>query len=319
MRFWAALAVSILIPAFASEAGQHYQSWTDPNAPSQAGARRQQDFVDKLKGLIDESEKARAADPQFLRDLRGLAREYDRPRRRVVLSDRFEDGDFTNNPAWTVTRGRYWVERGWGLRSAVKVETGAGAAAAQPAPEPERRKGRDAAAAIFGQILQQAIDPEGKLGGGQAGSTQSGGAPATAIQTALTVTNAFAVEIDFSSWKAEGRLEIGPYQGIPKGAERAQGYVMAYTPGGGLELLRVSSRGSSIIDRRTGLTALEDKKTHRLLWTRNADGLMAVSIDGREVLKASDQAFRGPFDGLRMVNRGGDYILKRIAVFATGS
>ena len=319
MRFWVALAVSILLPAFASEAGQHYRSWTDPNAPSQAGDQRQQDFVDKLKGLIDEAEKARAADPQFLGDLRGLAREYDRPRRRVVLSYRFEDGDFTDNPAWTVTQGRYWVERGWGLRSAVK----AGAApAAQSAPEPERRKDRDAAAAIFGQILQQAIDPEGRLGGGQSTGTTGGaadGAPATAIQTAVAVTNAFAVEIDLSSWMAEGRLEIGPYQGAPKGAERAQGYVLAYTPGGGLELLRVSARGSSIIDRRTGLTALEDKKTHRLLWTRDADGLMAVSIDGREVLKAADQAFRSPFDGLRMVNRGGDYILKRIAVFATGN
>ena len=161
MRFWAVLAVSILIPVFASEAGQHYRSWTGPDAPSQAGAQRQQDFVDKLKGLIDEAEKARAADPQFLGNLRGLAREYDRPRRRVVLSDRFEDGDFTDNPAWTVTQGRYWVERGWGLRSAVKA-----GAAAQSAPQPEPRKGRDAAA-IFGRILQQAIDLEGKLGSGQ--------------------------------------------------------------------------------------------------------------------------------------------------------
>ena len=309
MRFWAVLAVSILIPVFASEAGQHYRSWTGPDAPSQAGTQRQQDFVDKLKGLIDEAEKARAVDPQFLGDLRGLVREYDRPRRRVVLSDRFEDGDFTDNPAWTVTQGRYWVERGWGLRSAVKAGP-----AAQSAPQPEPRKGRDAAAAIFGRILQQAIDPEGKLGGGQT----AGGAPATAIQIALALTNAFAVEIDLSSWSAEGRLEIGPYQGAPKGAERAQGYVLAYTPGGELELLRVSPRGSSIIDRHTGLVALEDKKTHRLLWTRNADGLMTVSIDGREVLKASDKAFRGPFDGLRIVNQGGDYIFKRIAVFTIG-
>ena len=308
MRFWAVLAVSILIPVFASEAGQHYRSWTGPDAPSQAGTQRQQDFVDKLKGLIDEAEKARAADPQFLGDLRGLVREYDRPRRRVVLSDRFEDGDFTDNPAWTVTQGRYWVERGWGLRSAVKA-----VAAAQSAPQPEPRKGRDAAA-IFGRILQQAIDLEGKLGGGQT----AGGAPATAIQIALALTNAFAVEIDLSSWSAEGRLEIGPYQGAPKGAERAQGYVLAYTPGGELELLRVSPRGSSIIDRRTGLVALEDKKTQRLLWMRNADGLMTVSIDGREVLKASDQTFRGPFDGLRIVNQGGDYIFKRIAVFTIG-
>jgi hypothetical protein len=38
MRFWAVLAVSILIPVFSSEAGQHYRSWTDSDTPSQAGA-----------------------------------------------------------------------------------------------------------------------------------------------------------------------------------------------------------------------------------------------------------------------------------------
>jgi hypothetical protein len=316
MRFWAALAVLILVPALASEAAQHYRPWTDPNAPTGAGAGAgsQQEFVDKLKGMIDEAEKARAADPGFLQDLRGLAREYDRPRRRVVLADRFEDGDFTYNPAWTVTQGRYWVERGWGLRSAVKT----GTAAAQPAQEPERRKGRDVAAAIFGQILQQAIDPEGKLGSGQAGG-ETGAGTATAIQTAAPISNAFAVEMDFSSWGPEGRLEIGPYQGNPGGAQRARGYVLAYTPGGGMELLRVSSRGTSVIDRRTGLTALEDKKTHTLQWTRSADGGMTVAIDGREVLRGFDPEFREGFDGLRMVNRGGDYILKRITVFSTGN
>ena len=308
MRFWAVLAVSILIPVFASEAGQHYRSWTGPDAPSQAGTQRQQDFVDKLKGLIDEAEKARAVDPQFLGDLRGLVREYDQSRRRVVLSDRFEDGDFTDNPAWTVTQGRYWVEHGWGLRSAVKA-----GAAAQSAPQPEPRKGRDAAAAIFGRILQQAIDLEGKLGGGQT----AGGAPATAIQIVLALTNAFAVEIDLSSWSAEGRLEIGPYQGAPKGAERAQGYVLAYTPGGGLELLRVSQRGTSAIDRAQVPVNLEDKKFHQLEWTRRMDGAMRIAIDGKEILTSTDMGFQGDFDGLRMVNRGGDYIFKRFTVYGT--
>ena len=256
--------------------------------------------------MVDDAEKARAADPQFLRDLRGLAQGSDRPWRIQLLNDDFGDGDFTRNPSWTVTAGKYWVENGRGLRSAVKAEAAA--------PQQRQLSGKEAVGAIFGQILQQAIDLEGKLGGGQT----AGGAPATAIQIALALTNAFAIEIDLSSWSAEGRLEIGPYQGAPKGAERAQGYVLAYTPGGELELLRVSPRGSSIIDRRTGLVALEDKKTHRLLWMRNADGLMTVSIDGREVLKASDKAFRGPFDGLRIVNQGGDYIFKRIAVFTIG-
>ncbi len=62
---------------------------------------------------------------------------------------------------------------------------------------------------------------------------------------------------------------------------------------------------------------LEDKKTHRLEWTRGTDGAMTVSIDAKQVLTATDLGFRQDFDGLRMVNRGGDYIFKRFAVYGT--
>jgi len=52
----------------------------------------------ELRGLIEEAEKARAADPRFLRDLRDLADRYDRPPLADVLFDDFSDGDFTHNP-----------------------------------------------------------------------------------------------------------------------------------------------------------------------------------------------------------------------------
>ena len=60
--------------------------------------------------MVDDAEKARAADPQFLRDLRGLAQGSDRPWRIQLLNDDFGDGDFTRNPSWTVTAGKYWVD-----------------------------------------------------------------------------------------------------------------------------------------------------------------------------------------------------------------
>lgn len=62
---------------------------------------------------------------------------------------------------------------------------------------------------------------------------------------------------------------------------------------------------------------LEDKKTHLLEWTRRNDGAMRVAIDGREILTATDMGFQADFDGLRMVNRGGDYIFKRFTVYGT--
>lgn len=42
--------------------------------------------------------------------------------RRILLEDGFRDGDFSSNPVWQVSSGRFWVEAGRGLRSV--VETG---------------------------------------------------------------------------------------------------------------------------------------------------------------------------------------------------
>ena len=62
---------------------------------------------------------------------------------------------------------------------------------------------------------------------------------------------------------------------------------------------------------------LEDKKAHRIEWTRRPDGAMAVALDGKPLFTAVDRGFTDPFDGFLMINRGGDYILKRLAVFGT--
>jgi len=320
MRFLVFVLAALLFATLAT--AQQYKPWTGPAAASTAAVAekaanaRLQGFVDELNRLTNAAETSRAADPGFLRDLRGLAQAYDKPWRTQLLSDDFQDGDFTRNPGWTVTAGKYWVESGWGLRSAVKTEP------AQTASQDQRRtSGRDVAAAIFGQILQNALDPEGRnSGGGQDAGPASVLNPA-AIQTPLRLTNAFAVDIEFSSWVSEGapggRLEIGPYQGAPVGDARAPGYVLAYVQGGGLDLIRVSGRGSAIIDSRPGPFHLEDKKTHHLEWTRRADGQMTASLDGKEVMKAVDRAHNQDFDGIRLVNRGGDYIVKQLKVHGT--
>ncbi len=302
MRLLIGLFVFALVGAPAS-AQERYSPWPGAEPSVSADRERLQGFVDRLNTLIDKGEKARAADPRFLRDLRDLGRGYDRPWRKLVLADDFGDGNFTADPAWTVTAGRYWVEGGWGLRS--KVDP----AATQPQPQQqEKLSDRDAALAILGTILGQAA------GRGKRGEPAATGVAATAaIHTGVRITNAFAIEIDLSSWLGQGRLEFGPY----RGADRATGYRLAYTPGGGLELLRVSPWGSSVIERVAGPLTLEDKKAHRIEWTRRPDGAMAVTVDGKALFTAVDRGFTDPFDGFLMVNRGGDYILKRLAVYGT--
>jgi hypothetical protein len=286
-----------------------YSKWSDPSAPS--ADSRLQGFVDKLNSLIDEAEKVRAADPNFLRDLRDLARGFNRPWRTNVFNDTFSDGDFNHNPAWTVTAGKYWVERSWGLRSAVKPGASATTnteGTSQSATQEQQ------AAQIFGAILNQALG--GKLGGNSQTSQTGQAPPAAIIHTPVAITNAFALELDLSSWAAEGQMQVAVYQGQFKDKDSA-GYRLAYRPGGGFELLRLSSRGASVIERATTRHPIEDKKSHRLIWERHADGRMRISLDGGNILEATDRGFRDQFSGIALINNGGDYIIKSVSINGT--
>ncbi len=277
-------------PAVAQEG--RYSSWQDPSRSAPAG-KGAQELVDELLTMIEEAEKSRAADPRFLRDLRDLAGRFNAPWRKKLFSDDFIDGDFTAGPAWTVTAGRFWVEKGYGLRSAVTPQ----------APAQQKKvSNEDRAIALLGSLLNRAA------GGGQ----QPASAPDQTAEIRLPkkITNAFSLGFELSSWQAQGRLELGVYQGRGK-----SGYRLAYSPGAtpSLELLRVTGRGTSVIEASRVPVALEDKKTHLIDWSRSADGTMAVTVDGKERLRARDNGFRGPFDGFLMVNRGGDFILRRVS------
>ena len=59
-----------------------------------------QQLVDEIKLLIEEAERAGAADPIFLQDLRSTSDRFFWPWRNVVLFDDFADGDFEFNPQW---------------------------------------------------------------------------------------------------------------------------------------------------------------------------------------------------------------------------
>ncbi|MDP6883485.1 MAG: hypothetical protein QF830_05055 [Rhodospirillales bacterium] len=299
----ALVVVGATAPAWAAE--QRYSTWPDPSRTG-PGDGRLQEMIDALGALVDEAERARAADPRLLRDLRDLARRFERPWRTLIFSDDFSDGDFTANPAWTVTAGRYWVQQGYGLRSAITP--------AAPAPSPStggagQKEGL--ATAIIGSILNQALSQKGRQSSQQPAAVPD----RAAIHVAGEITNAFSIRLEITSWEGKGHLQFGPYQG----AAADGGYRLAYRPGAspGLELLRVSGRGVGIVGSITGPLVLEDQRTHVIEWTRDAFGAMTVTIDGKEQIRATDRGFREPFDGFAMVNRGGDYILGRIAIHGT--
>jgi len=295
-----ALVLTQTTPADAQSS--RYNQWTNPDGTSQQKEKEARAFADELNKLVDEAERARAADPQFLRDLRDLARKYDNPWRVTQLNDTFTDGDFTKNPVWTVSKGKFWVERGFGLRASFDQT--------QSSPSTSSSKS-DPAAQILGAILNQAL---GGGGGGSSGEPNpiTGKLPQAAIHTATRISNAFAIRLEMTSWKDKGFFEVGPYQG----ENRSAGYRLLYRTGKtpSVELVRVSSRGTGLIESYNQALNLEDKKTHLLEWTRDQFGEMKVSVDGKEIIKTNDRSFRDPFDGLSIINNGGDYIISRVTV-----
>ena len=172
----------------------------------------------------------------------------------------------------------------------------------------------EALKALFGEVLKQALKAEeGGSGAGGAG----GGAGFAAVIAPVAISNAFAISLEMTSrpvaGMSGGRFEVGPYQG----AGASDGYRLVYTPGAGLELLGVSTRGIRTLEIHNQPLDLQDGEAHRLEWTRGANGRMKVSVDGAVVMDFVDRAFQDGFDGLALVNSGGDFALRRIDVYGS--
>ncbi|WP_240538768.1 SEL1-like repeat protein [Halomonas sp. SH5A2] len=218
---------------------------------------------------------------------------------RLALQDDFSDGDFRRNPEWTVLSGRFDIDRG-GLRSAVEVQDeNASTTRGLRSERPEE---------IGLAMLQLVLE--------QTGNIQPKAAP-TATQTARIfvsspIRNAFEIELELASRQQEGSLEMGVFQGNRPGG----GYRLVYHPDSnpGLSLMRLTSNSSEVIASSNDSLNLEDDSFHSLVWTRNQDGDMRISIDGRPVIQARDTSFREPFQGFVLANHGGDYSLGRIRV-----
>ena len=296
LRIICILTLTCLI-ALPASAQTSYTKWSPPGSENDNG--EVQSFVDRLNKLVDEAEKAKAADPRFLRDLRDLANGFNRPWQSPVLSDSFTDGDFTRSPVWVVRSGKYRIEQNWGLRSEGQTGT-------QQQQSNQKVDGKDAAVAILGALLGAASGQQTQ--NGTSATTTSG--PAV-ITTSAAISNAFALTLEFSSWKAQGQFAIGPYQG----ENPDNGYRLVYSPGQPLELQRLSARrGTAVIERSQNAITIEDQKTHRLEWTRQTSGQMQVMLDGKEVLKVTDVAFRDAFRGLAVSNADSDVIVHSVGI-----
>ena len=277
-------------PALAQDSTTRYQQWQGYNS------EKMQDLINQLDELIDQAETDRAADPQFLKDLRGVLAQYSAPsapKYVALLFDDFRDGNYTQNPVWTVTSGGFKVDRKGsfiGLRSTIYppgTQPGQTSSTGNPALD------------ILGAILNQPAQ-------------QTSTAKYAAIYTPVKVSNEFRIKFDFASTERFGRMDFGVYQG--SGGSNA--YRIAYLPNqkDSLRLIRLTPKGVWVIGAYKTTLSLEDNRRHLIEWTRDKNGVMSVVLDGQEVIRATDKNFTKPFDGFLHLNAGGSYYVRSISI-----
>jgi hypothetical protein len=284
----AAAMVLLAGPALAQDSTTRYQQWQGYNSENM------QDMIGEREDLIDQAEQDRAADPQFLKDLRAVLAQYTAPATPKYVSllfDNFSDGNYTQNPAWKVTSGAFKADTKGsfvGLRSTIYP----------PGTQPGQVSTGNPALDILGTILNQ--------------PTQTSTAQYAAIYTPVKVSNEFYVKFDFASTERFGRMDFGLYQG--SGGSNA--YRLAYLPNqkDSLRLVRLTSSGATVIGSYKKTVSLEDYKRHLFEWTRDKNGVMSVKLDGQEIIRVTDKTITKPFDGLLFVNGGGSYYIRAVSI-----
>ena len=304
------------------------QSWSDPKTPRSgagqaaeaADADRTQALVDELKAMIEQAERDRLADRRLIWDLRDLARRYEVPWRVELFRDDFRDGNYQRSPAWQVDSGRWIVDRSLGLRSTVYPRERKREPTSQSQSTQQDRQ-QDLAGQVLGALLQQALKGQDSASQQQRREQPAAQKPAerdgpAVIRTAVRISNAFQLRIDMSSWQNAGRLEIA----LPFAADSRARYALIYrvNKAPGLRLVRNTRDGNSVIATSDGTVTLEDNRLHTIEWTRDHFGEMVVIVDGQEAIRASDRYYNKNFSGLVLVNRGGDYGIREVAIRGTG-
>ena len=290
----------------AADSRSRYQSWQPPageavqrSAGTTDDSPRLQQMIDELNVLIDDADKARAADRRFIEDLRSVVNQYDWPWRKSLLEEDFTDGTLNNKSIWRTISGDIQIKRGLGMYSVVSEQ--------QPASDSRREySDQDAAAMLLGAFLDQALKTESSGNTRQEKSPQSGKA---SISASRKISNAFAIDTTIDVRNRSGRLEIGVFQGSVTGS----GYRLVFLPGptASLEVQRIGRRGVSIIDVADKVAAAGDR-VHQLQWTRDKKGNMSVILNGKTVLKVADRSYKDGFSGLVINNQAGEFAIQHL-------
>ena len=237
------------------------------------------DLTGRLRALIREGERRRAADRWFLDVLRAILRRYRRA------------------PGWQVASGRFDVTRRMGLTSIVEVRG--------ESPPAEKQAEGDFASALLGELLERSLRGKGR-------GALPGASDRAEIFLPRKISNAFTIRMEIAFRGPKGRLVFGPYDG----RRRDRGYRLAFSPGegNGLAIRSATRRGEKLIAAYKKPVEAREGRSYVIEWIRERNGEMSVLLDGQELLRASDLGQRGVFNGFLLENSGGHFGLREIAI-----
>ncbi len=261
-----------------------------------------QKIVDELRAIAAKARKERSADPWLLKALDDLAQRYYWPWRTQVVDESFKDGDYTKNPAWEVAAGSFWVDASLGLRS-------------KAAPPPARTESSGGKKKKFEDVLKEAVISEIERDKGTQPPVAES-AVVTEIYLPLKAANAFALDLSFSQHQPStqaARMEFGLFEA----GRASRAYVLAFVSGSesALELLRVQGTAAAIIERAPLDKAPVTGEVQRLNWRRDPEGGMVVLLNDKPLIQIGDRGMNAPFKTLGLINRGGDYAVRKVTLF----
>ncbi len=120
----------------------------------------------------------------------------------------------------------------------------------------------------------------------------------------------------FQNSATAGALDDGDAGADGEGLDRRRGYRLVYQADTNpiLALFVMEDRGPRQLAALRNVRPLRRRTAHPIRLTRDLDGRMEVTVNGRMVLAAEDATFRTGFDGLMLVSTGGLFSVRRVAV-----
>jgi len=169
---------------------------------------------------------------------------------------------------------------------------------------------KDLAADLFADLLNK------QLNGSASSSSRSTTAGAAEAFVAQRISNDFALTAVIALPELMDTAELVLFQG----KQRRNGYRLVLAPDGSLTLVRVLSSGATVVAANAkGAVPLRDGRNHTLSWTRTTEGDMVVRLDDTELLTPEDAEVSGTFDGVGLINRGGEIALRSLMVAGRSS